>query len=53
MTVQVTKLKSGLTVATHDMNHLQSAALGVWVGAGSRREETAEHGISPQHEHMA
>ncbi|MCX5579601.1 M16 family metallopeptidase [Kaistia terrae] len=53
MTVQVTKLKSGLTVATHDMNHLESAALGVWVGAGSRREETSEHGISHLLEHMA
>jgi predicted Zn-dependent peptidase len=53
MTVQVSKLSSGLTVATHEMDHLESAALGVWVGAGSRLESTQEHGISHLLEHMA
>ncbi|MBB3930567.1 putative Zn-dependent peptidase [Kaistia hirudinis] len=53
MTVRVTKLSSGLTVATHAMDHLESAALGVWVGAGSRLEGPAEHGISHLLEHMA
>jgi predicted Zn-dependent peptidase len=53
MTVEVTRLPSGLTVVTHAMNHLESAALGVWVGAGSRLEMPAEHGISHLLEHMA
>jgi len=53
MTVRVSKLSSGLTVATHAMDHLESAALGVWVGAGSRLEAPAEHGISHLLEHMA
>jgi predicted Zn-dependent peptidase len=35
------------------MPHLQSAALGVWVGAGSRDERPDEHGISHLLEHMA
>ncbi|MCX5512367.1 peptidase M16 [Kaistia algarum] len=53
MTVRVTKLSSGLTVATHAMDHLESAALGVWIGAGSRLESPTEHGISHLLEHMA
>ncbi|NLH81715.1 MAG: insulinase family protein [Phyllobacteriaceae bacterium] len=53
MTVEVTRLASGLTVATESMPHLETATLGVWVGAGSRSEQAAEHGISHLLEHMA
>ena len=53
MTVDVTRLPSGLTVVTDAMPHLETAALGVWVGAGSRDEEPDEHGISHLLEHMA
>ena len=53
MTVRLTRLESGLTVITHPMDHLQSAALGVWVGAGSRSERDEEHGLSHLLEHMA
>ncbi len=53
MTVEVTKLASGLTVATERMPHLETATLGVWVGAGSRSERPHEHGISHLLEHMA
>ena len=53
MTVQVSRLSSGMTVVTHAMNHLESAALGVWVGAGSRSERDEEHGLSHLLEHMA
>ena len=35
------------------MPHLESASLGVWVGAGSRYEMPDEHGISHLLEHMA
>ncbi len=38
MSVQVTRLASGLSVVTDDMPHLETASLGVWVGAGSRDE---------------
>ena len=53
MSVEVTKLPSGLTVVTDSMPHLQTASLGVWVGAGSRDEQPNEHGISHLLEHMA
>jgi predicted Zn-dependent peptidase len=53
MSVEVTRLPSGLTVVTDSMPHLQTASLGVWVGSGSRDEEPSEHGISHLLEHMA
>ncbi|CAN5315068.1 pitrilysin family protein [soil metagenome] len=53
MTVRLSRLESGLTVVTHAMHHLESAALGVWVGAGSRSEREHEHGLSHLLEHMA
>src|SRR5450755_2111705 len=53
MTVEVTRLASGLSVVTDRMPHLESATLGVWVGAGSRNEAPDEHGISHLLEHMA
>src|SRR5689334_22734786 len=53
MTVQVTRLPSGLSVVTDRMPHLETASLGVWVGSGSRDESTDEHGISHLLEHMA
>ena len=53
MSVEVTRLPSGLTVVTDAMPHLETAALGVWVGSGSRDEQPDEHGISHLLEHMA
>ena len=53
MSVEVTRLPSGLAVVTDRMEHLESASLGVWVGAGSRNEKPDEHGISHLLEHMA
>jgi len=53
MSVRVTSLESGLRIVTHEMSHLESAALGVWVGAGSRSEREEEHGLSHLLEHMA
>src|ERR1700719_2524733 len=53
MSVEVTRLPSGLVVVTDAMAHLESASLGVWVGAGSRDERSDEHGISHLLEHMA
>ena len=53
MSVEVTRLSSGLRVVTDAMPHLQTASLGVWVGAGSRDEHPDEHGISHLLEHMA
>ena len=53
MSVEVTRLPSGLSVVTDRMPHLESASLGVWAGAGSRNEAPDEHGISHLLEHMA
>ena len=53
MSVQVTRLPSGLAVVSDRMPHLESASLGVWIGAGSRDENPDEHGISHLLEHMA
>ena len=53
MGVEVTRLKNGVTVATHPMPHLESVAMGVWIGAGARSEAHSEHGMSHLLEHMA
>jgi len=53
MSVEVTTLKSGITVVTDTMPHLETASLGVWVASGSRDERRDEHGISHLLEHMA
>ncbi len=53
MSVEVTRLPSGLSVVSDSMPHLESATLGVWVGSGSRDEAPEENGISHFLEHMA
>jgi predicted Zn-dependent peptidase len=53
MSVEVTTLKSGITIITDTMPHLETASLGVWVQSGSRDERRDEHGISHFLEHMA
>jgi predicted Zn-dependent peptidase len=53
MSVEITRLPSGLVVITDAMAHLATASLGVWVSAGSRDERADEHGISHLLEHMA
>src|SRR5437660_8155848 len=53
MSMDVTRLPTGLLVVTDAMPHLETASLGVWVGCGSRDEREEEHGISHLLEHMA
>ncbi len=53
MSVRVTRLENGLQVATHEMPHLETVSLGVWVGTGARFERADEHGIAHLLEHMA
>ena len=53
MSVEVTRLPTGLVLVTDAMPHLETAALGIWVGSGSRNEQPDEHGISHLLEHMA
>jgi predicted Zn-dependent peptidase len=53
MSVETTRLPSGLVVITDAMPHLETASLGVWIGSGGRDERTDENGISHLLEHMA
>ncbi|MET0684186.1 MAG: pitrilysin family protein [Solirubrobacteraceae bacterium] len=49
---RITTLDSGLRVATEHMSSVRSAALGFYVGAGSRGEQPGEAGLSHFLEHM-
>ncbi len=51
--VRVTTLDNGARIVTEAMPQLMTTALGVWIGAGARHEDVAEHGISHLLEHMA
>src|SRR6201996_804877 len=53
MNIEISKLSNGLTVVTDPMAGLESAAMGVWVGTGSRNERPDQMGISHMLEHMA
>ncbi|MBZ0217150.1 MAG: insulinase family protein [Fimbriimonadaceae bacterium] len=53
MSVALTILDNGLRVITHEMPHLETASLGIWVNVGARSEMAGEHGISHFLEHMA
>ena len=51
--VQVTTLPNGLRVVTEHMPQLDTAALGVWIAAGTRHEQQGEQGLAHLLEHMA
>ncbi len=53
MSVQSSVLSNGLRIVSHQMPHLETVSLGVWIGAGSRHEHKNEHGIAHFLEHMA
>ena len=53
VSVQVTSLPTGLAVVTETAPHVKTAAIGVFVEAGSRYERAGEHGLSHFIEHMA
>jgi len=50
--VHRTVLPSGLRIVTEQMPAVRSAAVGVWVGVGSRDEDEATHGCSHFLEHL-
>jgi predicted Zn-dependent peptidase len=51
--VKVSTLPNGLRVVTEAMPQLATAALGVWIGAGTRHEKEGEQGLAHLLEHMA
>jgi predicted Zn-dependent peptidase len=53
MSVEITRLSNGINVVTHNMPHLETVALGIWVKAGARDERPEENGIAHFLEHMA
>lgn len=53
MTVRVDTLANGLRVATDRMDGVESATVGVWVGAGTRYEDAQTNGVAHLLEHMA
>jgi predicted Zn-dependent peptidase len=53
MSVEISRLENGLHVITHNMPHLESVALGIWVKAGARDERPEENGVAHFLEHMA
>src|ERR1700721_2768437 len=50
--IEVATLKNGVRVISEEMGHVRSVSLGVWIRTGSRRETSAENGISHFIEHM-
>lgn len=52
MTVQISKLPNGLTVASDTMPEAQSVAVGIWVGVGTRDEPAEAQGVAHLVEHM-
>ncbi|MGI4946861.1 MAG: M16 family metallopeptidase [Janthinobacterium lividum] len=53
MSIEVTRLPSGLTVVTESMDRVETVSFGAYVGAGTRNETEAENGASHFLEHMA
>ena len=53
MSVEVSRLSNGMTVATETLPHVETVAMGVWVKSGARDERDDEHGIAHLLEHMA
>ena len=53
MNVKTTTLKNGLRVVTDRIDHLETAAIGIWVDAGARHETVAQNGVAHLLEHMA
>ncbi len=49
---KLTTLPGGLRVATCEMPHAQTAAMGIWASVGGRHESAARNGISHFIEHM-
>jgi hypothetical protein len=47
MTIQVTRLDSGLTVASDTMDRVETVSLGAWVGVGTRHGESGHDERQP------
>lgn len=52
MTIEITTLKNGLRVMTDTVTAVDSVALGVWCGVGTRHEDMSVNGVAHMVEHM-
>src|SRR6201997_5501277 len=53
MTVAVTKLDNGLTIATDHMESVETVSIGAWANVGTRNEPAEVNGVAHFLEHMA
>ncbi len=53
MSVEISHLANGLTIASDRMDTVESVSLGVWVGVGTRHEPAEANGVAHLLEHMA
>ena len=53
MTIRVTRLPSGLRVATDSFDTVETVTLGSWIGIGTRHEPAEINGVAHLLEHMA
>jgi predicted Zn-dependent peptidase len=53
MTIEVTRLPNGLTVASDRKPTVETVSVGTWVGVGTRHEPAAINGVAHLLEHMA
>lgn len=49
---RITRLPNGITLATAEMPHMESACVGLWALTGSRHEEVKRNGIAHFVEHL-
>ncbi len=52
MTIRITTLDNGLRVVSDTADHVETASVGLWLGAGARQEEPANNGVAHLIEHM-
>ncbi len=50
--VKVTTLPNGLRIVTDSVPSVESVAVGVWVGVGTRNEDLSDNGVAHMVEHM-
>lgn len=52
MSIQITKLDSGLRVITDTVPEMETVAVGVWADVGTRHEDMQHNGVAHMVEHM-
>lgn len=53
MSIKLTTLPNGFRIVTDTLREVETASLGIWIGAGSRHETIHNNGVAHFLEHMA